>query len=73
MRVATRRMRATWRVFGRRSRAATRAISMSLRRVAGLLGAVRDLDVLLETVEGATEVAAMAASCRVRRDAAFEE
>lgn len=49
MRVATRRMRAAWRVFEdgfdvRR----TRGHRTRLRRVARLLGAVRDLDVLLE-------------------------
>lgn len=52
MRVATRRMRAAWRVFGdgfdtRR----TRRHRARLQRVAGLLGAVRDLDVLLEGAE----------------------
>ena len=49
MRVATRRMRAAWRVFGYGFEApATRRHRSRLRRVAGLLGAVRDLDVLLE-------------------------
>ncbi len=49
MRVATRRMRAAWRVFGggfRRDR--TGRYRRRLRVVAGRLGAVRDLDVLIE-------------------------
>jgi CHAD domain-containing protein len=52
MRVATRRMRAAWRVFGdgfRQGR--TRRYRRQLRSVAGRLGAVRDLDVLLEAAE----------------------
>jgi CHAD domain-containing protein len=52
MRVATRRMRAAWRVFGdgfRRGR--TRRYRRQLRSVAARLGAVRDLDVLLDAAE----------------------
>ena len=49
MRVATRRMRAAWRVFGDGFRLRrTKRIRDRLRVVAGRLGAVRDLDVLLE-------------------------
>jgi CHAD domain-containing protein len=49
MRVATRRMRAAWRVFGDGFRAdRTRRLRGRLRVLAGRLGAVRDLDVLLE-------------------------
>jgi triphosphatase len=49
MRVATRRMRAAWRVFADGFDAgATRRIRGSLRVLAGELGAVRDLDVLLD-------------------------
>jgi CHAD domain-containing protein len=49
MRVATRRMRAAWRVFGDGFRAdRTRRLRSRLRVLAGCLGAVRDLDVLLE-------------------------
>lgn len=49
MRVATRRMRAAWRVFGDGFEVrGTRRHRTRLRRVARLLGAVRDLDVLLE-------------------------
>ena len=49
MRVATRRMRAAWRVFGDGFRPArTRRLRARLRVLAGRLGAVRDLDVLIE-------------------------
>ena len=74
MRVATRRMRATWRVFGNAFAGGhARHFDESLRHVAGLFGAVRDLDVLLETVERREEISSMATSWRARRDAAFEE
>jgi CHAD domain-containing protein len=52
MRVATRRQRAAWRVFGpsfRKGR--TKRYRRGLREVAGRLGAVRDLDVLLEAAD----------------------
>ena len=49
MRVATRRMRAAWRVFGDGFRPRrTRRLRDRLRVLAGRLGAVRDLDVQLE-------------------------
>jgi CHAD domain-containing protein/adenylate cyclase class IV len=49
MRVATRRQRAAWRVFGDAFRPSrTAAYRSRLRDVAARLGAVRDLDVLLE-------------------------
>ncbi len=49
VRVATRRMRAAWRVFdGAFRRGRERRYVAELRRVARALGAVRDLDVLLE-------------------------
>jgi CHAD domain-containing protein/adenylate cyclase class IV len=49
MRVATRRQRAAWRVFGDAFRdGRTRRHRIHLREVAARLGAVRDLDVLLE-------------------------
>lgn len=52
MRVATRRMRAAWRVFGDGFRAdRTRRHRKRLREVAGRLGAVRDLDVLIDEAE----------------------
>lgn len=52
MRVATRRQRAAWRVFGDAFRASrTRAHRTRLRDVAARLGAVRDLDVLLEAAD----------------------
>lgn len=52
MRVATRRMRAAWRVFGDTFRAGrTRRHRAQLREVAGRLGAVRDLDVQIDAAE----------------------
>ncbi len=52
MRVATRRQRAAWRVFGGAFRPGrTRAHRKRLREVAARLGAVRDLDVLLEAAD----------------------
>jgi CHAD domain-containing protein/adenylate cyclase class IV len=52
MRVATRRMRAAWRVFGEGfQRGRTKRHRRRLREVAGRLGAVRDLDVLIEAGE----------------------
>ena len=49
MRVATRRMRAAWRVFGDGFRPRrTKPLRDRLRVLAGRLGAVRDLDVLLD-------------------------
>ncbi|MHB8399497.1 MAG: CYTH and CHAD domain-containing protein [Candidatus Limnocylindrales bacterium] len=52
MRVATRRMRAAWRVFGDGFRGdRTRRHRRRLRTVAGRLGAVRDLDVLIVASE----------------------
>jgi CHAD domain-containing protein len=82
MRVATRRQRAAWRVFGdafepkRTARHRKR-----LRLVASDLGAVRDLDVLIESIEAyqhhqpAEEAAALeplVRSWRVRRETARE-
>jgi CHAD domain-containing protein/adenylate cyclase class IV len=52
MRVATRRQRAAWRVFGGAFRAGrTKGHRSRLREVAARLGAVRDLDVLLEAAD----------------------
>ena len=52
MRVATRRMRAAWRVFGDGFRPGrTKRHRRELREIAGRLGAVRDLDVLIEAGE----------------------
>ena len=51
MRVATRRMRAAWRLFGDAYKPkAERRYVRELRTVAASLGAVRDLDVLLENL-----------------------
>jgi CHAD domain-containing protein len=52
MRVATRRQRAAWRVFGEGFRdGRTQRYRTGLRDVAGRLGAVRDLDVQLEAAD----------------------
>jgi CHAD domain-containing protein len=52
MRVATRRQRAAWRVFGGSFRAGrTKRYRKGLREIASRLGAVRDLDVLLEAAD----------------------
>jgi len=52
MRVATRRQRAAWRVFGAAFRPGrTKRYRTGLREVASRLGAVRDLDVLLEAAD----------------------
>jgi CHAD domain-containing protein len=52
MRVATRRQRAAWRVFGASFRSGrTKRHRKELREIAGRLGAVRDLDVLLEAAD----------------------
>jgi len=67
MRVATRRQRAAWRVFGDAfDPKRTRRHRRRLRALAGRLGAVRDLDVLIEAAEehagrhGTDEAAAIA-------------
>ncbi len=53
MRVASRRMRAAWRVFGDGfEKAPTRRYRADLREVGGRLGTVRDLDVLLGILDG---------------------
>jgi CHAD domain-containing protein len=52
MRVATRRQRAAWRVFGASFRGGrTKRYRKGLREIASRLGAVRDLDVLLEAAD----------------------
>jgi len=52
MRVATRRQRAAWRVFGESFRPGrTKRYRNGLREIASRLGAVRDLDVLLEAAD----------------------
>jgi CHAD domain-containing protein len=52
MRVATRRQRAAWRVFGGAFRPRrTKAYRRGLREIAARLGAVRDLDVLLDAAD----------------------
>jgi CHAD domain-containing protein len=52
MRVATRRMRAAWRIFDDSFRPGrTRKIRRRLEKLAGRLGTVRDLDVLIDGLE----------------------
>ena len=52
MRVATRRQRAAWRVFGNSFRLGrTKRYRRGLREIASRLGAVRDLDVLLDAAD----------------------
>ncbi len=54
MRVATRRMRAAWRTFGDAFKPGIRRRYVrSIRGIADALGAVRDLDVIIEGVEAA--------------------
>ena len=82
MRVATRRMRAAWRVFdgAYRPRFQKRYV-MELRETAAALGEVRDLDVQIEGVEaylkslspaGVAAMAPLRSEWRRRRDAARE-
>jgi CHAD domain-containing protein/adenylate cyclase class IV len=80
MRVATRRQRAAWRVFGASfDPGRTKRHRQRLREVAADLGAVRDLDVLIEAAEAyrskvstrdAAALEPLLASWRRRRDAA---
>jgi len=82
MRVATRRMRAAWRVFGDAYNPdKTKVYRRRLRELAALLGGVRDLDVLIEATEayaqaiGGSDLAGLdplIAGWRSDRDAARE-
>jgi inorganic triphosphatase YgiF len=68
MRVATRRMRAAWRTFGSAYRKAARQRYVDeLRRVAGALGEVRDMDVLLDDLPEDAALAPLAEAWRSRR------
>lgn len=74
MRVATRRMRSVWRVFdGAYRRADQRRHLRQLRQVARRLGAVRDLDVLLEALPADPLLEPLAADWRARRRQAFRQ
>jgi triphosphatase len=80
MRVATRRMRAGWRIFGDAFQSRkTRRLRTELRDVARLLGGVRDLDVQIEGLEAhrlqlrdaeRTSLEPLVAAWRVNREAA---
>lgn len=74
MRVATRRMRATWRAFaGAYRRADARRCVSELRDVARRLGTVRDLDVLLGNLPSEPGLAPLTDAWRARRDEAWQE
>lgn len=74
MRVATRRMRAVWRVFdGAYRRREQRRYLDELRVTAARLGAVRDLDVLLEDLPAQPLLGPLADAWRDRREAAWSE
>jgi CHAD domain-containing protein len=74
MRVATRRMRATWRLFEGAYRGADqRRYVRELRRIARRLGAVRDLDVLLAGLPAEQHLAPLAEAWRERRASAWRQ
>lgn len=74
MRVATRRLRATWRVFDEAFKgSARRPFLGQLRRIGQTLGAVRDLDVLLASLPDDPGLAPLAEHWRLRRLAAFDD
>lgn len=73
MRVATRRMRATWRLFdGAYESGAARRYVRELRRVARRLGRVRDLDVLLDGLPPQEALTPLADSWREAREAHWQ-
>jgi CHAD domain-containing protein len=74
MRVTTRRMRAAWRSFAPayRRRDVNRYVT-ELRGVARRLGAVRDMDVLLENLPADDELDLLRADWRARRAQAWQE
>jgi CHAD domain-containing protein len=74
MRVTTRRMRAAWRTFGPAYRRGdVRRYVAELRAVARRLGAVRDLDVLLENLPSESELDGLRDQWRARRAQAWQE
>ena len=74
MRVATRRMRAAWQLFGTAyKRADQRRYVAELRSVARALGEVRDVDVLLEWLPAQPGVESIGEAWRERRSAAYEQ
>lgn len=73
MRVATRRMRATWRIFGDGfKRSVVRRHVAELRTVARGLGEVRDLDVLISGLPATAGLQPLAQEWRARREQAGE-
>jgi triphosphatase len=74
MRVASRRMRATWRAFAPAYRRADeRRYVAELRGIARRLGAVRDLDVLLEKLPVDDGLAPLLEAWKARRATAWDE
>lgn len=74
MRVTTRRMRATWRaVDGAYRRADERRYVAELRGVARRLGAVRDLDVLLEKLPADDSLGPLRDAWTARRESAWQD
>lgn len=72
MRVATRRLRAAWRVFGHAfRRAEARRYVADTRRVAQALGRVRDMDVLLARLPRDADLEPLIAAWRQRREASW--
>ncbi|CAN5652324.1 hypothetical protein BH23CHL7_BH23CHL7_02210 [soil metagenome] len=74
MRVATRRMRSVWRLFdGAYRRSEQKRYLAELRAVADRLGAVRDLDVLLEGLPADPALAPLGETWRAERAAAMAQ
>lgn len=74
MRVATRRMRAAWRSFeGAYARNDVRRYVGELRAIARRLGAVRDLDVLLDNLPDDDALSGLRDAWRSRRDGLWQD
>jgi CHAD domain-containing protein len=74
MRVATRRLRATWLVFGEAFKAGVaKDHNRELRRLGRAIGEVRDQDVLIESVARKPALLPIAEEWRQRRSAAHDE
>lgn len=74
MRVATRRMRATWRVFGDGfKRSVAKRHVAQLRQLGRALGAVRDLEVLLASLPKDQQDGSLAGHWQARRQHSFDE
>ena len=71
MRVATRRLRATWRAFDDAFKKSVSHFALDTRRVGRALGAVRDLDVFTGTLADDERLASFADQLRERRADSF--